>query len=135
MERLFAEQTPLQRRCYQLWTYMHRILFGLNDPHDSIVNHNGHLHVGRGCWFSGDVKFIQCNHDIDDPDVILPYEDIVVGDHCWFGANVVVLPGVILGDHTVVAAGAVVTRSFPEGYVVLGGIPAEVIKRVRRTQR
>lgn len=135
MERLFKPQTRLQRRLYLFWCLFHRVCFGLNDPHDSLPNHDGHLQVGKGCWFSGDVKFIQCNHDVNNPDKILPYEDIVVGDHCWFGANVVVLPNVELGPHTVVAAGAVVTKSFREGYVVLAGVPAGVIKRLPRIQQ
>ena len=42
--------------------------------------------------------------------------------------NSIILPGVILGDNTVVAAGAVVTKSFPQGYIVIGGNPAKIIK-------
>ena len=42
--------------------------------------------------------------------------------------NVVVLPGVELGDGTIVGAGAVVTRSFPEGECVLAGNPAKIIR-------
>jgi acetyltransferase-like isoleucine patch superfamily enzyme len=42
--------------------------------------------------------------------------------------NSVVLPGVHLGDHTVVGAGSVVTRSFPEGNCILAGAPARLIK-------
>ena len=132
MRRIFTPQTVLQRRLYQVWCLFHRVCFGLNDPHDSLPNHDGHLLVGDHFWFSGDVKFIQCIHDTSNPDVVLPYENILIGDHCWFGANVVVLPGVHLGNHTTVAAGAVVTKSFPEGYVVLGGVPAGIIKRIGR---
>ena len=43
--------------------------------------------------------------------------------------NAVVLPGVVLGDNTVVAAGAVVTKSFPDGYCTVAGVPARVISR------
>ncbi|MBS7109518.1 MAG: hypothetical protein KH076_09760 [Streptococcus sp.] len=42
--------------------------------------------------------------------------------------NSVILPGVILGDHTIVGAGAVVTHSFPDGYCIIGGNPARIIK-------
>ena len=42
----------------------------------------------------------------------------------------IILPGVTLGDFTIVAAGAVVTKSFPDGHVVLGGNPAKVIKHL-----
>jgi len=130
MKRLFEPLSPLQLKMYRLWCLFHRVCFGLNDPHDSLPNHNGHLSVGDDCWFSGDVKFIQCNHDPTKPSSMFPYEDIRVGSHCWFGANVVVLPGVELGDFTTVAAGAVVTKSFPQGHVVLAGVPARVLRRI-----
>ena len=46
--------------------------------------------------------------------------------------NAVVMPNVELGDHTIVAAGAVVTYSFPEGYVVLAGNPAKRVKSLQK---
>ena len=55
---------------------------------------------------------------------------MVIGDECWIASNAVILPGVHLGKHTIVAAGAVVSKSFPEGWCVIGGIPAKVIKRL-----
>ena len=48
-----------------------------------------------------------------------------VGRRVWLGANVVVLPGVTIGDDTTVAAGSVVTRSLPAG-VLAAGVPATV---------
>lgn len=56
-------------------------------------------------------------------------KDIVIGDGCWLCANVVILPGVTLGNKCVVAAGAVVTRSFNDKKLI-GGIPATVIKEL-----
>lgn len=44
--------------------------------------------------------------------------------------NSVVLPGVSLGPHTVVGAGSVVTKSFPDGYCVVAGNPAKIIRRL-----
>lgn len=54
---------------------------------------------------------------------------IKIGNNAWFGGNVTILPGVTLGDNVVVAAGAVVTKSFGDN-VVLGGNPAKVIKEI-----
>lgn len=54
---------------------------------------------------------------------------IVVGDNCWFGANVSVMPGVTIGEGCVIGAGAVVTRDMPANSVI-GGVPAQVIKRL-----
>lgn len=54
---------------------------------------------------------------------------IVIGKNVWLGANVTVLLGVTIGDHAIVAAGAVVTKDVPENTVV-GGVPAKVIKMI-----
>lgn len=45
---------------------------------------------------------------------------IHVGNNVWIGANVVVLPGVTIGDNAVIGAGSVVTRDIPTGYVAYG---------------
>lgn len=44
--------------------------------------------------------------------------------------NSLILPGVKLGDHTVVGGGSVVTKSFPDGYCVIAGNPAKKIKDI-----
>lgn len=88
----------------------------------------GKIVLGKGTYIAPNVGFITANHDPCDPDRHLPPADVILGERCWIGMNSVILPGVTLGPHTVVAAGAVVTRSFPEGGCVLGGVPAQVIK-------
>lgn len=56
-------------------------------------------------------------------------KDIIIGDGCWLCANATILPGVTIGNKCVVAAGAVVTRSFNDKKLI-GGIPATVIKEL-----
>tara|TARA_B100001939_G_scaffold347979_1_gene371780 strand:+ start:19039 stop:19575 length:537 start_codon:yes stop_codon:yes gene_type:complete len=51
----------------------------------------------------------------------------VIGNDVWIGANVIILPGVTVHDHAVIAAGAIVTKDVPE-FAVVGGNPAKVIK-------
>ncbi|PSK40402.1 hypothetical protein C7M61_000037 [Candidozyma pseudohaemuli] len=54
---------------------------------------------------------------------------ITVGNNVWFGSNIVVLPGVTIGDGSVVGAGSVVTKDVPANTVVVGN-PARVIKKL-----
>lgn len=52
---------------------------------------------------------------------------IIIGNDVWIGANVVILPGVKVGDGAIVAAGAVVTKDVAE-YAIVGGVPAKLIR-------
>lgn len=52
---------------------------------------------------------------------------MVIEDDVWCGTNVTILKGVTIGHGSVVAAGAVVTKSFPP-YSIIGGVPAKLIK-------
>lgn len=93
---------------------------------------DGHIYIGKGCWIAPNVGLVTTNHDLADPDRHLLGQDIVLGEACWIGMNSVILPGVTLGPHTTVGAGAVVTKSFPEGYCVIAGNPAKKIKDVAK---
>ncbi len=55
---------------------------------------------------------------------------VLIGDDVWIGANAVILPGVTIGRHVVVAAGAVVTKDVPD-YSLVAGVPAKEIKKLR----
>lgn len=52
---------------------------------------------------------------------------VTVGSFCWIGRSVMILPGVTIGDGSIIAGGSVVTRDV-ESYTVVGGNPAKVIK-------
>lgn len=86
------------------------------------------IYIGKKTQIANGVAIITSNHDLYDITVHSEGQDVVIGDECWIGSNAVILPGVKLGKHTIVGAGAVVTKSFPEGWCVLGGVPAKVIK-------
>ena len=58
---------------------------------------------------------------------------VVIGDDVWIGANAVILPGVTIGSHCVIAAGAVVTKDVPD-YTLAGGMPAKIIKDLSPTK-
>ena len=52
---------------------------------------------------------------------------ITVGNNCWFGANISVMPGVTIGNGCVIAAGSVVTKDIPD-HCMVAGVPAKVMK-------
>lgn len=59
---------------------------------------------------------------------------IVVGNNVWLGGNVIVLPGIKIGDNTVIGAGSVVTKDIPSNVVAVGN-PCRVIKKILKEQR
>lgn len=77
--------------------------------------------------FAPGVKIISANHDKKDYHTHdKTTQPVRIGKNCWLGTNSVILPGVELGDNVIVAAGAVVTKSFPSD-VIIAGVPAKVI--------
>jgi hypothetical protein len=86
------------------------------------------IYIGRGSYIGPNVGIITANHDAENLNEHEDGEDVVIGENCWIGMNAVILPGVILGPKTIVAAGSVVTSSFTNGYVMVGGVPAIVLK-------
>lgn len=85
---------------------------------------DGFITIGRGTYIAPNVGIITQNHDPEDLSEHLPAKDVTIGEHCWIGMNSIILPGVVLGDYTIVGAGSVVTHSFPEGYCTVYGNPA-----------
>lgn len=87
----------------------------------------GTIRFGDYVQLAPNVGILSANHDLYDQ---RKYNEapIVIGDYSWIGMNSVVTAGVTLGPRTIVAAGAVVTKSFPEGFCVLAGVPAKVVK-------
>lgn len=97
-------------------------------------NFDAKITIGHGTYIAPNVGLITANHDPLDPEKHLPGAPIEIGKQCWIGMNAVVLPGVTLGDRTVVAAGAVVTKSFPEGWCIVAGVPAKLLRSLKETE-
>lgn len=93
----------------------------------SYIQGLGQIYIGDYTRIAVNVGIISSNHDLYDHN-ISHKSKIEIGDYCWIGMNSVILPGVTLGTRTIVAAGSVVTKSFPEGFCVIGGSPAKIIK-------
>ena len=84
--------------------------------------------MGDGCQIGHNVVFATLNHGLS-PDTRRSTwpAPIVLGKGVWVGSNSTILQGVTIGDHAIVAAGAVVTKDVPAGAIV-GGVPARFIK-------
>lgn len=89
----------------------------------------GKLYIGDYTQIGPNVGIITGNHALGD-NRHHTNSEVHIGRYCWLGMGSVILPGVTLGDYTITAAGAIVTQSFPDGYCVLAGIPAKVIKKL-----
>jgi len=93
----------------------------------------GSVYIGDYVQFGPNVGVLSSNHDLYDQ---TKYKNapIKIGDYSWVGMNSVVTAGVELGTRTIVAAGSVVTKSFPEGFCVIGGTPAKIIKQIDKNK-
>ena len=96
----------------------------------SFLQGPGQIYISDDVWIGPNVGIITANHDLENLSKDAEPSDVVIGDHCWIGMNAVLLPGVTLGPHTVVGAGAIVTHSYPGGHRVLVGNPAKVIRQL-----
>ena len=89
-------------------------------------------HIGSDVMMGPDCVIYTRNHRFDRLDIPMreqgygPVEPVEIGDDCWIGGRVTILPGVHIGNGAVIAAGAVVTKDVPP-YAVVGGVPAKII--------
>jgi acetyltransferase-like isoleucine patch superfamily enzyme len=88
--------------------------------------------IGDDTIFGSGVKIISANHNQENFSKMIYAEPIEIGKKCWIGANAIILASVKLGDNVIVAAGSVVSKSFPDN-LVIGGNPAKVIRAYKKT--
>ena len=93
----------------------------------------GDLSLGDDVMLGPQVVFISYNHEVSDLTMPMRAQGatdsrpIVVGNDVWIGMRAMIMPGVHVGDHAIVAAGSVVTKDVP-AWGVVGGNPAKLIK-------
>lgn len=98
------------------------------------------LVIGNNVLIASNVTITNENHGMN-PYSDIPYmnqelssSDVIIGDGCWIGEKVCILPGVRIGNKSIIGAGAVVTKSIPE-YSIAVGNPAKVIKKYNFEQK
>lgn len=79
------------------------------------------------------VAILNSTHEHEDLETPIKYQGRIVdsnpkiGDGVWIGRNAIIMPGVVLGEHSIIGAGAVVTRDV-QPFSIVGGAPARFIK-------
>ena len=111
---------------------------GLSIGARTFVNHQcyldvarGHIEIGEDCHLAPQVMVLTATHGLDEDGHASREEEYlttVIGDHVWIGARAIILPGAVVEDGCVVAAGAVVTGHCAAGGVY-GGVPARLIRQ------
>lgn len=92
------------------------------------IQGRGFLNIGNYVGIGPNVGIMAGTHHLHD--LRIPRNGKTkIGDYCWIGMNSVIMPNVELGDFTIVQAGSVVKSSFKDGYCVIGGNPAVLIKQ------
>ena len=92
----------------------------------------GGLEIGDECIVG---QYLSChpeNHNYEDLEIAIRHQGVTrkgikIGNNCWIGSKVTILDGVSIGQGCIIAAGSVVTKSFPENSII-GGVPAKLLK-------
>jgi acetyltransferase-like isoleucine patch superfamily enzyme len=91
----------------------------------------GGISIGNGSLLGMNVTIATLNHGLSLETRNITYSSPVkIGENVWIGSNATILPGVTIGDNSVVAAGAVVTKDVPANTVV-AGVPAKFVKKIQ----
>lgn len=99
----------------------------------SFLGGQGGIRIGDDVIMGPGVKIFSENHNITHAQLLIRLQGetrkgVVIGNNCWIGAASTIVDGVVIGEGVVVAAGSVVTKNIPSN-VVVGGIPAKVLKQ------
>lgn len=100
--------------------------------HNLVILDCAKVIFGNNVFIGPNCGFYTANHPIDVKqrnEGLETAHPITVGDNVWFGGNVVVLPGVSIGNNAVIGAGSVVTKDIPENVVAVGN-PCKVVKNI-----
>ena len=102
------------------------------DVHIAVTEPKSKITIGEDCMFAYDIDLrTGDSHSIIDSvtnERINYAQNIVIGNHVWIASHVSILKGVCLLDNTIVATRSVVTKSFDENNIIIGGVPAKKIK-------
>ena len=91
----------------------------------------GGITIEDNVFIGPKVNLVTINHKIDPSERhVTMCQPIHIGKRVWLGVGATVLPGVTIGENSIVSAGAVVTKDVPPNTIV-AGVPAKVIKKIK----
>ncbi len=117
--------------------------FNLSFGEDCFINYNsvfldtGKITIGDNVFIGPNCSFYTPVHPLDVTQRNMRLEKalpIVVEDNVWFGGSVVVLPGVTIGNGSVIGAGSIVTSDIPEAVLAFGN-PCKVIRKITEADK
>ena len=94
----------------------------------------GSITIGKNCDIAPNILFVNGTHEIGNSNKRAGEEkamDIIIGDGTWIGSSVTINGGAIVGKGTVVASGSVVMNEHFPNDVIIAGVPAKVIKKLK----
>lgn len=100
---------------------------------NSFIQVRGKVIIEDNVIFGPGISIFSENHNSEDPNKPISQQGetrigVTIKQNSWIGANATILDGVTIGKNSIVAAGSVVTKSFPD-YSVIAGVPAKLIKK------
>jgi len=100
----------------------------------NFVTGQGGLEIGSAALIAPGVSIVANQHTFSDKDTPIRYQPerskgIVIGGNGWIGVGATILDGVRVGDHVVIGANSVVTKSVPS-YCVVAGVPARILREI-----
>jgi len=126
-----AEHVIIYGGCEYRYPKGLKIDSGTSIGHRAVLDARMGLTIGKNVILATDVMIWTLHHDYNDIHFSGIGAPVSVGDYVWLGSRSIVLPGIIIGEGAVIAAGSVVTKNV-EPYCVVGGIPARVISQRKR---
>ncbi len=93
----------------------------------------GEVNIGDDVIMGPDVIIMAISHEFSNIDIPINKQgqaedkEVIIGNDVWIGTRAIILPGVEIGDHSIIGAGSVVTKSFPP-FSIIAGVPAKLIK-------
>lgn len=115
----------------KVYPFLLRKIYGMNIGENTVISYKAKLdksinpkgiYIGNNTWVLAGATILAHDHCRSLK------TDTIIGDNCVIGINSIILPGIKVNNHSVVAAGAIVSKDVPSGCIVAGN-PAKVIKQ------